>query len=77
MSESEPAQKSFLVRLTDDEHARIKLAAEAIGVSMSDFFGGHALEAAKEVLDCSHPYQFRQVYPWSETCNKCGLRLRG
>jgi uncharacterized protein (DUF1778 family) len=74
---SDPTQKSFLVRLTDEQHNRIKTAAEANGVSMSDFFRDHALEAAKVILDCSHPLEFRKVYAWSDVCHRCGTRLRG
>jgi uncharacterized protein (DUF1778 family) len=74
---SEERDKSFLVRLTEEEHERIRRASEHHGVSMQDWFRNNALKSAAEVLDCQHPIEFRKVYPWSDTCMRCGLRLRG
>lgn len=69
--------KSFLVRLTEEEHERIMRAAEIHGMSMQDFFRHFTLKQTTETLDCIHPIEFRKVYPWSETCTRCGQRLKG
>lgn len=67
--------KDFLMRLTVEQHTRIKAAAEAKGTTMADWLRSHAMAAAAEVLDCTHPEEFRKIYPWSTTCLKCGVRL--
>lgn len=70
------SDKQFLVRITEEQHERIRLASDARGMTMADWFRKHALDAAAEVLDCQHPPAYRKTYPWSETCTWCGMRLR-
>lgn len=69
--------RDFLMRISEEEHARIKEAATLKGMSMAAWLREHALAAAAEILDCGHPAEFRKIYPWSETCMKCGQRLKG
>lgn len=77
MNESEPTVKQVMIRATPEDHERWKRAAELDGKTMSDFIRDTVNSATSELLDCTHPVQFRKVYPWSETCIKCGTRLRG
>ena len=77
VSEDEgPADKQILIRSTQRDHERWKLAAEREGESLSAFVRRIVNGSVTEILDCSHPAESRQTYPWSETCLKCGLRLR-
>ena len=77
VSEDEgPADKQILIRSTQRDHERWKLAAEREGESLSAFIRRIVNGSVTEILDCSHPLESRQTYPWSETCLKCGLRLR-
>ena len=69
-------QKQVLIRAAETDHQRWKDATERNGVTMSEFIKNAANTAAAETLDCLHPEQFRKTYPWSETCLKCGQRLR-
>jgi hypothetical protein len=71
-----PADKQVLIRSTSRDHERWKLAAEREGTSLSAFIRELVNSSVSEILDCSHPMEFRQTYPWSETCLKCGTRLR-
>lgn len=77
VSEDEgPADKQILIRSTQRDHERWKLAAEREGESLSAFVRRVVNGSVTDILDCSHPLEFRQSYPWSETCLKCGTRLR-
>ena len=77
VSEDEgPADKQILIRSTQRDHERWKLAAEREGESLSAFVRRVVNGSVTDILDCSHPAESRQVYPWSETCLKCGTRLR-
>lgn len=71
-----PADKQVLIRSTARDHERWKLAAEREGKSLSAFIREIVNNNVADILDCSHPLEFRQSYPWSETCLKCGTRLR-
>lgn len=71
-----PADKQILIRSTQRDHERWKLAAEREGKSLSAFVREIVNIQVTEILDCSHPAEYRQSYPWSETCLKCGTRLR-
>lgn len=71
-----PADKQVLIRSTARDHERWKMAAEREGKSLSAFIREIVNTSVTEILDCSHPMEFRQSYPWSETCRKCGTRLR-
>lgn len=70
-----PADKQILIRSTQRDHERWKLAAEREGKSLSAFIRELVNSMVAEVLDCSHPEEFRQRYPWQETCLKCETRL--
>lgn len=76
-SSNEPNQAQVIIRTTPEERDRWKLAAEAEGKSFSEFARDLISQATSEILDCQHPMEQRLVYPWSEFCQKCGLRLRG
>jgi uncharacterized protein (DUF1778 family) len=69
-------QKQVMIRASEEDHARWKEAAEKNGLTMSEFIKNAANGAAAETLDCLHPVEFRKTYPWSESCLKCGQRLR-
>jgi hypothetical protein len=70
-----PADKQILIRSTHRDHERWKLAAEREGKSLSAFIRELVNSMVAEVLDCSHPEEFRQRYPWQESCLKCETRL--
>lgn len=72
----EPASKQVLIRANEVDHERWKRAAEARGVSLSEFIRDCLNDRASELLDCQHPLNQRRYYPWSEMCLACGQRLR-
>lgn len=72
-----PATAQVLIRTTHEDRERWKQAAEAHGLSMSDFIRTAINEATSNTLDCQHPINQRRYYPWAEFCLKCGMRLRG
>jgi hypothetical protein len=65
-----------LVRVSAVQRDRYKLAAAAEGFTLSEFIRRLADVRSAEVLDCTHPVGLREKYPWSETCTKCGVRVR-
>ncbi len=71
-----PADKGVLVRVTEVVREEWKLAAAGEGLSLSEFVRVTVAGRVDELLRCQHPLSMRQVYPWSETCLLCGLRLR-
>lgn len=72
-----PADKQVLIRATEHDKDRWKQAAEAKGVTVSEFIRKVLNDAAANILDCSHPLNQRRYYPWAEFCLECGNRLRG
>ena len=72
-----PADKQILIRATEHDRERWKRAAEVAEVSLSALIRETMNAKVADILDCSHPMEFRQSYPWSEHCTKCGSRLRG
>ena len=72
-----PADKQILIRATENDRERWKRAAEVAEVSLSALIRETMNIKVAEILDCSHPMEFRQSYPWAEHCKKCGSRLRG
>jgi len=74
--ENENANKQVLLRATERDHERWKLAATKLGVSMSEFIRSNVNRAADELLDCQHPMHMRKTYPWSERCMACSHRFR-
>lgn len=75
--DTEPVSSQILIRATKIEHERWKRTAETNGVSMSQMVRDLVNKHCTDVLDCSHPPEFRKVYPWAEFCKKCDTRLRG
>lgn len=73
----EPAQRQVLLRASVADHERWKATAEAKGMALSELIRELCNTAAKEMLDCQHPAEFRKTYKWSDTCLKCKTRLRG
>lgn len=73
----ETADKQVIVRATKTEHERWKRAAEVEGTSLSQMVRDLMNKKATSILDCNHPREYRKTYPWSDTCTKCGTRLRG
>jgi len=74
--DKETSTQQVLIRATPTSHQRWKEAAEASGVTMSEFIRSAADDAAALILDCSHDVQHRRWYPWAEACLKCGSSLR-
>ena len=72
-----PADKQVLIRATERDRERWKRAAEKAGMSLSALVREVMNLKATDILDCSHPIQFRKSYPWSEFCTKCDMRLTG
>ena len=75
LGEDGPSNKQIIVRTTDNDHERWKLAAQKEGKSMSQFIRDVVNERVVDVLDCSHPIELRRYYPWAEFCLKCNTRL--
>ena len=71
-----PADKQIIVRVTPDMADLWKEAAEKEGKSLSEAIRGLVTPWADAIVNCPHPKNMRQVYPWSETCLKCGKKLR-
>lgn len=72
----EPAQRQVLIRATVRDHERWKQCAELRGVALSELIRELCNNLATEMLDCSHPMEFRRTYKWSDTCLRCNTRLR-
>ena len=72
-----PADKQILIRATEHDRERWKRAAQVAEVSLSALIRETMNIKVAEILDCSHPMEFRVSYPWAEHCKKCGSRLRG
>ena len=70
-----PADKQILIRSAAKDHERWKVAAEREGKSLSGFVRDLVNLSVTEILDCSHPEEYRERYPWSERCTKCDTRL--
>jgi predicted HicB family RNase H-like nuclease len=72
-----PADKQILIRATEHDRERWKRAAQVAEVSLSALIRETMNRKVADILDCSHPMEFRVSYPWAEHCKKCGSRLRG
>lgn len=72
----EPADKQIVTRVTQTMKDYWMQAAAATGVNLSEFIREATQTSAEKILECAHPAEFRLTYPWSETCLKCGHRLR-
>ena len=65
-----------LVRVPVGVREEWKVAAGLRGLSLSGFVRECVDGVVDGLLRCSHPLEFRKVYPWSESCLRCGVRLR-
>jgi predicted HicB family RNase H-like nuclease len=74
--DGETASRQVILRATERDHDRWKQAAAAQNISMSEFIRNVCNTSADQLLDCSHPVEFRKTYPWSDQCFKCGMRLK-
>lgn len=72
----EQAQNQVLYRATAEDHERLKMAAQHMGISMAEFIRSAVNEKVADTLDCKHPENMRKTYPWNEKCLKCGATLR-
>tara|TARA_Y100000356_G_scaffold112573_1_gene100231 strand:- start:278 stop:604 length:327 start_codon:yes stop_codon:yes gene_type:complete len=68
--------KQVLIRVSETQRDQWQEAAEADGQSVSEWLRQMADSRWREIFSCTHPIESRQVYPWSEFCLKCGVRLR-
>lgn len=69
-----PANKQVLIRATDEDHERWKLAAAELGVSLAEFVRDACNKAAGSMV-CQHLPEHRKVYPWMSKCLNCGKRF--
>jgi|TARA_B100001094_G_C18187802_1_gene805048 hypothetical protein len=72
----ESRDKQVLIRVSESQRDQWQAAAEADGQSVSEWLRQMADSRWREIFSCTHPIESRQVYPWSEFCLKCGVRLR-
>lgn len=70
-----PTQRQVLIRATESDHERWKLAAKMKGISLAEMVRELCNKAASEALDCQHEAPFLKVYPWATICTKCSKRL--
>ena len=75
LGEDGPSNKQIIVRATDNDHERWKLASQKEGKSMSQFIRDTINDKVIDILDCSHPIEMRRYYPWAEHCLRCNTRL--
>ena len=68
--------KQVLIRVSETQRDQWQEAAEADGQSVSEWLRQMADSRWREIFSCTHPLEHRQIYPWSEFCLKCGVRLR-
>lgn len=68
--------KQVLVRVSESQRERWQRAADADGCSVSDWLRQMADGRYREIFECVHPLEARRSYPWSEFCDRCGVRLR-
>ena len=73
---SDVRDRQVLVRVSEVQREQWQRAAEADGFSMSEWLRQLADARFRDIFLCSHPVGDRKVYPWSEFCLKCGVRLR-
>ena len=72
----EPRDKQVLIRVSETQRDQWQEAAEADGLSVSEWLRQMADNRGREIFSCTHPLEHRQVYPLAEFCLKCGTRLR-
>jgi hypothetical protein len=69
------ATKQVLIRLSEEDHLRWKEASDKEQLTMSDFIRKAVNAASSDVLDCKHPRESVQWYPWGIKCRRCGSKL--
>ena len=74
--EDQTRNRQVLIRVSEAQRERWQKAAESDGLSVSEWLRQMADFRYREIFECTHPADQRQVYPWSEFCLKCGVRLR-
>lgn len=74
--DDEIMDKQVLIRVSESQRAKWQQAAEADGSSVSDWLRQMADRRYQEIYECTHPLEMRRSYPWSEFCDRCGVRLR-
>lgn len=74
--EEEVRDKQVLIRVGETQRGQWQDAAEADGLSVSEWLRQMADSRWREIFTCIHPLEQRQSYPWSEFCLKCGTKLR-
>ena len=72
----ESRDKQVLIRVSETQRDQWQEAAEADGLSVSEWLRQMADNRWREIFSCTHPLEHRQGYPWAEFCLKCGTRLR-
>jgi len=78
MNEQEETKTAqILVRISEEERDEWKVAAEKLGISMSELIRNSVAPVVQETLHCSHPEEYRRSYPWAEFCDRCEARLSG
>lgn len=69
------ATKQVLIRATEADRTKWKLAADHDGISLSEFIRNACNAKAASILECQHPAEMRKFYPWGTTCLKCKAKL--
>jgi hypothetical protein len=76
VEEEGPRDRQVLIRVSEVQRGQWQAAAEADGLSVSEWLRQMADSRWREVFTCAHPLEKRQVYPWSEFCLECGTKIR-
>ena len=74
--EDEARDKQVLIRVGETQRGQWQEAADADGLSVSEWLRQMADARWREIFTCTHPLEKRQSYPWSEICLECGTKLR-
>ncbi len=72
----EVRDRQVLIRVGETQRGQWQEAAEADGLSVSEWLRQMADARWREIFTCTHPLEKRQSYPWAEICLECGTRLR-
>lgn len=72
----EVRDKQVLIRVSETQRGQWQDAADADGLSVSEWLRQMADARWREIFTCTHPLEKRQSYPWAEICLECGTRLR-
>ena len=74
--DDEVRDKQVLIRVSETQRGQWQEAADADGLSVSEWLRQMADARWREIYTCTHPLEKRQSYPWAEICLECGTRLR-